>query len=92
MLGIKELHRKKAERENALLRFGVLPVIDEIDDHALHVETHETLVLQLEYQTLKAENPELCEKFEEHIKLHKGGMIANRQAAVQNDIPLGTGG
>ena len=82
LLGTKELHRQKAERENGLLKFGVTPVLSEIDDHAIHIDAHERLMLQLDYQAMKAERPELCASFEAHVAEHKEREQAEKQAAV----------
>lgn len=83
LLGTKELHRQKAERENSFLRFGTLPVLEEYDDHALHVDIHERLMLGLEYQAMKASKPSLCTAFEEHVAEHRKRMAASQMAAVQ---------
>lgn len=82
LLGTKELHRQKAERENGLLKFGVIPVLAEIDDHAIHIDAHERLMLQLEYQTMKAERPEICTAFEAHVAEHKAREEAEKQNAA----------
>lgn len=82
LLGTKELHRQKAERENGLLKFGVTPVLSEIDDHAIHIDAHERLMLQLEYQAMREERPELCASFEAHVAEHKAREQAEKQAAV----------
>ena len=81
-MGTKELHRQKAERENGLLKFGVIPVLAEIDDHAIHIDAHERLMLQLEYQTMKAERPEVCTAFEAHVAEHKARADAEKQNAA----------
>lgn len=84
LIGTRELHRQKAERENGLLKFGVAPVLAEIDDHAVHVDAHERLMLQLDYQSLKAQRPELCTAFEAHVAEHKRLEESEKNAAMLN--------
>ena len=82
LLGTKELHRQKAERENGFLKFGILPVIADIDDHAIHIDAHERLMLQLEYQAMRAAHPDACAAFEAHVAEHKAREPAEKQNAA----------
>lgn len=85
--GTNELQRQKANRENGFAKFGIPPVVEDFDDHDIHLEEHEKFVLQLEYQALRKSSPGICLQFEEHIKQHKvlnaQRLQAKNQAGVQ---------
>ena len=57
-------------------------MLAEIDDHAIHIDAHERLMLQLDYQALKAERPEICTAFEAHVAEHKAREESEKQNAA----------
>ena len=64
--GLSRLQEEKAQRENTLLiKEGLL--VDEIDDHNIHIDEHARYVLS-EFTSL---NEEKRQRFYEHIRLHK---------------------
>lgn len=64
--GLSRLQEEKAQRENTLLvKEGVL--VDDIDDHAIHVDEHIRYVL-CEYSSFSEEQKQ---RYYEHIRLHK---------------------
>ena len=70
VISMYELQLQRANRENKLLKEGIVPVIEFVDNHSLHIEEHSKLMLQLEYQALRKSNPEICAAFEKHIREH----------------------
>ena len=64
--GLSRLQEEKAQRENTLLIKESL-LVDEIDDHDIHVDEHVRYVLS-EFSSL---NDDKKQRFYEHIRLHK---------------------
>ena len=64
--GLSRLHEEKATRENDTLRFNAV-MVDEIDEHSIHVDEHVRYVL-CEYLTLDEAQKN---NFYEHIREHK---------------------
>lgn len=69
------------------MKFGVVPELMDIDNHAIHADVHEQRMLQYDYQALKAQKPELCAVFEEHVKAHKEYEARLKEEAAQN-VPM----
>lgn len=87
-----ELQIARANRENGFLRnSGVPPVIMDADDHAIHIEEHEKAMLQQEYQSFKAQHPDLAEQFEAHVMEHKR-IVAQKQAEAIKQAQMMGGG
>lgn len=70
LMGLDELQIQAAERENAALPTGKLPVCGAFDDHALHIEAHKRMLLQARFAYLREEKPELAAALERHIFEH----------------------
>lgn len=86
VISMYELQLQRANRENKLLKAGIAPVIEFVDNHNLHIEEHSKLMLQLEYQALRKSNPEICAAFEKHIREHMAFLQQDAQGAqdIQN--------
>lgn len=68
---VKELHMKKAQKENLeILKFEKAKVC-EIDDHDLHINEHIAFMLSDDYEKHAKKHPELEEMFLTHIRSHK---------------------
>lgn len=92
---VYELQRQRANRENTLVNSGVPPVIMEFDDHALHINEHTKLLLQLDYLSLKERMPQVAQQFEAHINEHKAVLeqrSANMQAQMMQAQQIQKGG
>ena len=64
--GISRLQEEKAQRENEMLKKGLVTT-EEIDEHSIHIDEHVRYVLS-EYQDLNENNRK---NFFSHIKEHK---------------------
>ena len=70
--GLSRLHEEKAVAENEKLKRESVSV-DQIDDHAIHVDEHIRYVLS-EYASISKEQKI---RFNEHINLHKNLLKEN---------------
>lgn len=66
---INELHKNKAENENASFLSGKDVVVKEIDDHNIHIQEHIAFMLGGEYD--KKHNSEIEKKLLDHIREHR---------------------
>lgn len=90
-VGVYELQKQRANRENTLVRTGVPPVIMELDDHALHINEHTKELLQSDYLALKEKMPDVCAQFERHIAEHKA-VLEQRMANMQQQMMINQNG
>ena len=70
----------RARRENYQLAVGVVRTVDQIDDHANHMETHRNFMKSDRYEHL---NPQAQQLFVAHLAAHE--MYAAQQAAQQTN-------
>lgn len=77
----EDLQRKNARRENTYFGAGIIPEIDELDDHAIHVDTHRQFALGMEFRVMEKKSPEYAQALREHIKKHEG-VLAQKQAQM----------
>lgn len=85
ILSINELQLQAANRENIFFLEGVLPEISEFDNHVIHFEEHERLLLQMNYKLAKKKRPEMAKAFEDHMRQHK---LAIEQEKVQEQMRM----
>lgn len=71
IMNINLLQMQAAQRENAFFEEGVIPKVNEFDEHEIHIEEHLRYVLQMDFQLLKHKKPEYAAALEKHIKEHK---------------------
>lgn len=76
MLSLDSLESEAAQRENAMFDEGVIPEVNEFDEHEIHIAEHLRYRHQLKFEILKRNKPEYARAFEDHIRIHK-------QAAAQ---------
>lgn len=87
LMSMNERHQQKAERENAMFTIDkVLPEISDFDDNDIHIETHTSLILETKYEIMKNKYPELCNRFEEHIRQHQAKIDEKNEQ--NNMIPV----
>lgn len=87
MLSIGEQQRTNARNENSMFGRGVIPKIDEFDDHEIHIDEHIRYVLQMEYKMYERKNEQYAKLFREHINGHKAIIqqkIQEQQAAIMS--------
>ena len=80
VVGNSELQEKYASRENSLAREGVMPEINDFDDHEIHIDEHMRFVLQAEFMMYRKSNPERAKQFLEHVEQHKAIIAQNIQS------------
>lgn len=85
LMSINDLHLQTANRENIFFLEGVLPEISEFDNHVVHFEEHERLLLQMNYKLAKKRHPEMAKAFEDHMRQHK---MAMEQEKVQEQMRM----
>ena len=72
LMSVNERQVQRAERENALFSERlVVPRIRDVDDDDIHIEYHKSFALETKFELLADKNPNLCELFENHIKMHE---------------------
>jgi hypothetical protein len=67
---LSDLHIRRAEKENSTVCDAELKV-GELDDHALHIDSHTRFALSSDFEELKAKHPDIEKKMVEHIRDHK---------------------
>ena len=88
LMSLNELQVQNAQRENAMARLGVMPTVEEVDDHLIHTEEHEKFALQVDFIMLKKDNPGLADEFMAHIHDHKKLFEAARREALGVEKPV----
>ena len=79
---VEELHKSRAMRENKLLEQGEFPMPDEIDDHQIHIDEHTKFMLDIRFEQIKAERPDIAYNFYEHLNMHKAIQSQQAQQAM----------
>ena len=82
-LTINELQTQAAVRENALLTANVLPAVREYDNHKIHADEHLRYILQMEFEIMRDENPELCNVMVAHYMEHMAVMEQKAMRRMQ---------
>ena len=67
-----ELHRSRAMRENKVMSEGQFAMPEEIDDHNIHITEHTKYMLDINFEKIKAERPDIAQMIYEHLNMHKG--------------------
>ena len=80
LTGVDELHRNRAQLEQAELMKGMVPRIEELDDHGLHLAEHTRFVLSAEFRRMQAENPALARALILHAEGHRAVEADRMQA------------
>ena len=78
-LGEDDLQKKNAQRENTYFASGVIPEVDELDNHAVHAEEHRRFALGMEFRLLERKSPEYAGALRAHLKQHEQ-IIAREEA------------
>lgn len=68
---IEELHAVRAKRENSMFLQGVIPQVKEYDIHAIHIQEHNRFRLDIQYEELEKQMPELVAMFNAHVSQHE---------------------
>ena len=79
---VETLHKSRAMRENKLLEQGEFPMPDEIDDHQIHIDEHTIFMLDIRFEQIKAERPDIAYSFYEHLNMHRAIEAQNAQQAM----------
>lgn len=79
-----EAHISKAERENRLMRKGMMPQAANYDDDVLHIQHHNRDRLTVEYEDLVNQNPMLDQLYQAHVDQHLNSLT---QAALSQGQP-----
>jgi len=74
LTGTDELHRSRAQREQGDLMKGILPEIQPLDDHGLHLAEHTRFALSMEYRRLEQEKPGMAKALMLHAEGHRALM------------------
>ena len=83
IMGIDDLQRKNAQRENTLFEGGSIPEVDEqLDDSQIHLDTHMRYALSMRFRMLEQKAPEYASAFRQHIQHHKD-IIARSMVPMQ---------
>ncbi len=78
---LTDLHLRRAEKENAAIPDGSVKV-SELDDHALHIDSHTRFALSSEFEELKAKDPDIERRMIEHIRDHRRFAEAQTQTGA----------
>lgn len=76
---LENLHANRANKENIFLGKGVIPQIQEYDDHQIHIVEHNKFRLTTDFEQLASQNLEIVQLFNMHVKQHEAYI---RQAAL----------
>ena len=79
---INELQTQAAARENAMFQRGVLPTVNDYDNHKIHADEHIKFILQTDFMMMQIEKPELAWYMIDHWKQHMS-ILEQNQAAMQ---------
>ena len=71
LTGVDELHRNRAQLEQAELMKGLIPRIEALDDHGLHLAEHTRFALSAEFRKLEQEAPALARALVMHAEGHR---------------------
>lgn len=74
LTGTDELHRSRAQKEQHELAKGILPEIQPLDDHGLHLAEHTRFALSAEYRRLEKEQPRMAKALVLHAQGHRALM------------------
>lgn len=74
LTGTDELHRSRAQKEQSELMRGVLPEMQALDDHGLHLAEHTRFALSAEYRRLEKEQPRMAKALMLHAEGHRALM------------------
>ena len=70
-LGEDDLQKKNAQRENTYFTAGVVPEVDELDNHIVHAEEHKRYALGMQFRLLERKSPEYASALRAHLKQHE---------------------
>ena len=84
LMSTHELHKQKAQRENAMFAEGIIPKVWEFDNDTVHLNEHMRYMLQVDFNILKQKKPEYAKAFEDHVRIHQQILEANRQQQMIN--------
>ena len=84
LMSVNERQVQRAERENALFSERlIIPRIRDVDDDDIHLEYHTSFALETKFDLLMDSNPNACEMFEQHIKMHEERLNQKRAEMAQ---------
>ena len=55
---------------------------DEIDDHQIHIDEHTRFMLDIKFEQIKAERPDIAYNCYEHLNMHKAIQAQQAQQAM----------
>lgn len=87
-LGIDDLHRKRAQKENLYIQKGMEPEIREYDDDNTHIEEHIRFMLSGEYEELLMQDPQMAQTMDMHVKLHERSMMFKAQRSTAQQMMI----
>lgn len=70
-IDIDELHSIRAQREALDFEGGRMPIVMEMDNHALHMTEHTKYALSAEFREVHDRDPEAAGRWLRHIQQHK---------------------
>lgn len=79
IMNLNLLQMQAAQRENVFFENGVVPEVQNYDDHQIHIEEHMRYILQMDFHILKMREPEYAARLEEHIQVHKAILAQEEQ-------------
>lgn len=71
VMSLDMLQIQSAQNENTLFEEGVVPEVNDYDDHEIHIDEHMRYVLQMKFKVLKLKKPDYAKALEDHINEHK---------------------
>lgn len=79
---IEDSHISKALRENMLAKQGTTLIAKEYDMHDLHIQEHNRWRLDVEYEELEQQQPQMVQLFNDHVAQHEAFIQAKMQQAM----------
>lgn len=86
IMGIDDVQRKNAQRENVLFEAGSVPKVDEqLDDDEIHLDAHMRYALSMRFRMMERRSPEYAQAFREHMAQHQARIAQMAQIQqIQN--------
>lgn len=81
LTGTDELQKSRAQAEHCGLHRGVVPKIQALDDHELHLAEHTRYALSAEFRRMEKERPELARALMMHAEGHRALMKDEERSA-----------
>ena len=85
-VSLDKTHIRRAAEENLRFKQGMVPQVNSLDQHSLHLTEHTRFALTTEFEDLANENPMLREFLMEHMQVHRTAIAQEQQAIMQQQM------